>query len=206
MDNFKKSIVALMMSSSCVFAGGDLAPIVEPEVVIPEPVIVEPELTGFYAGLGYSCLQTSYDVPYLDMRAMTALSVTAGYNFNEYLAVEGRYTGSMGDITVKDDQGREVDTDSIDLQNIGIYIKPQYSIESFGLYALLGYGQFSLDNGTAYSEASIQYGAGINAQVTTNIGLFVDYRRLYDDTAFDTFELDRDVIANSYTIGVNYSF
>ncbi len=203
MNKLKKSIVALLLSSSYVFAGGNIATIYEPEV--DEPVVLESELNGFYAGVGYSCLQMGLDVPYLDMRAMTALSATAGYNFNEYLAVEGRYTVSVGDTTVKT-VGSEVDVDSIDMANIGLYIKPQYTINNFALYALLGYGQFELDDGTAFSEAGIQYGAGVNAMVNRNIELFIDFRRLYDDTAFDNFDLDREVMANSYTVGVNYHF
>ncbi len=203
MKRVKQSIVAILLSSVYSFAGGDVAPIEEP--VIDIPVVVEPELTGFYAGVGYSCLQMGLDVPYLDMRAMTAASVTAGYNFNEYVAIEGRYTASIGDITVKT-VNSETDTSALDLANIGLYVKPQYNINNFGIYALLGYGQFTLNEESSFAEASFQYGAGINAMVSTNIGLFIDYRRLYDNTAFDTFDLDREVMANSYTVGVNYNF
>jgi len=205
MKKVKQSVVALLLGSTFAIAGGDLAPIVEPIVNIPEPVVMEPELTGFYAGVGYSCLQMGLDVPYLDMRAMTAISATAGYNFNKFIAVEGRYTASIGDVTVKTTNS-EVDVDSIDLANIGLYIKPQYAINNFALYALLGYGQFGLDDGDSFSEAGVQYGAGINAMVSNNVGLFIDFRRLYDSEAFDSYDLDRDVMANSYTVGINYHF
>jgi len=203
MKNVRQSVVAILLSSVYSFAGGDIAPIQEP--VIDIPVVVEPELTGFYAGVGYSCLQMGLDVPYLDMRAMTAASVTAGYNFNEFVAIEGRYTASIGDITVKT-VNSETDTGDIDLANIGLYIKPQYNIDRFGVYALLGYGQFTLKENTSFAEAGFQYGAGLNAMVSTNVNLFIDYRRLYDNTAFDDFDLDREVMANSYTVGVNYYF
>lgn len=195
-------MVALLLSSSYAFSGGDVASIVEPVADIP--VVVEPEVSSFYAGLGYSCLQMGLDAPYLDMRAMTAASVLAGYNFNNYIAVEGRYTASIGDITVKT-IGSETD-ESMDMANIGLYLKPQYSFDKFGIYALLGYGQVSLDNGTSYSEAGIQYGAGINVMATTNISLFADLRRLHDDVGFDNFDLNRDVMSSSYTLGVNYLF
>ncbi|RLA77191.1 MAG: porin family protein [Epsilonproteobacteria bacterium] len=205
MNKVKLSIVALLLSSTYVVAGGDIAPIIEPEVIVPEVMIVESELTGFYAELGYSCLQMGLDGPYLDRRAMTALSIEAGYNFNEYLAVEGRYTTSMGDITVKNAQGVEHDTDSIEMQNIGLYVKPQYTMDLFSVYGLLGYGQFAVDDGSSLSEASIQYGLGANVMVAGNIGIFADFRRLYDDeTGFDT--LSEEIMANSYTIGVNYHF
>ncbi len=205
MNKVKLSIVALLLSSTYVVAGGDITPIIEPEVIVPEVIVVESELTGFYAGLGYSCLQMGLDQPYLDMRAMTALSVEAGYNFNQYLAVEARYTASIGDITIKNAQGVEHDTDTIDMQNIGVYVKPQYTMNQFSIYGLLGYGQFSIDNGNSLSEASIQYGLGANVMVSTNIGIFADFRRLYDDeTGFDI--LSEEIMANSYTVGVNYHF
>ncbi len=203
MKRVKQSIAAVLLSSAYALAGGNVAPIEEP--VIEVPAVVEPELSGFYAGIGYSCLQMGLDVPYLDMRAMTAGSVTAGYNFNKYVAIEGRYTASVGDITVKTVNDKS-DTGDIDLANVGLYVKPQYSINNFGIYALLGYGQFTLKNASSFSEAGFQYGAGLNAMVARNVDIFIDYRRLYDDTGFDDFDLDREVMANSYTVGVNYHF
>ncbi len=203
MNNIKRSLVALLLSSTYAFSGGNATSVIEPIAPIMEPA-AEPELSGFYAGIGYSCLQLGFDVPYLDMRAMTAASITAGYNFNDYIAVEGRYTASIGDITVKT-IGSETD-ESMDMSNIGVYIKPQYSFDKFGTYALLGFGQVSLDNGISYSEAGIQYGAGFNLMATDNITLFVDLRRLYDDTGFDNIDAERDVMSSSYTLGVNYLF
>ena len=203
MNKVKLSVVALLLSSTYVFGGGDIEPIMEPEVVMPD--IIESQLTGFYAGLGYSCLQMGLDHPYLDIQAMTALSVEAGYNFNEYIGVEGRYTTSIGDITVKNVQGVEHDTDTIEMQNIALYVKPQYTMDLFSVYGLLGYGQFSIDDGSSSSEAGIQFGAGANVMVGENIGLFADFRRLYDDeTGFGT--LSEEIMANSYTLGVNYHF
>lgn len=203
MNKVKLSMLALLLSSTYTFAGGDVAAIVEPEVIVPE--VIEAELTGFYAGLGYSCLQMGLDAPYLDMRAMTAVSVEAGYNFNKYLAVEARYTASAGDVTVKNAQGVEHDTDAIDMANIGLYVKPQYAMNQFSVYGLLGYGQFSIDDGESYSEAALQYGAGINVMVATHVGIFADFRRLYDDTTgFET--TSEEIMANSYTVGVNYHF
>ena len=203
MKRVRQSAVAVLLSSAYLFAGGDVAPIEEP--VIDVPVVVEPELSGFYAGIGYSCLQVGLDVPYLDMRAMTAASITAGYYFNEFVAIEGRYTAGIGDTTVKT-VNSEVDTGDVSLANIGLYVKPQYNINNFGVYALLGYGQFTLDEDASFAEASLQYGAGINAMVTKNVDLFIDYRRLYDSTGFDDYDQDREVMANSYTVGVNYHF
>ena len=202
MKTIKLSAVALLLTSTLAMAGGDIAP-VEPVIETPE-VAAAPVLSGFYAGLGYSCLQLTLDTPDLDIRSMSAISATAGYNINPFLAVEARYTASLGDLSVET-WNTDVD-ESWDMSNIGLYLKPQYSIDRFTVYGLLGYGQTTFDNGTSYSEAGIQYGAGISAMATDNIDVFVDYRRLYDDTDFDGFAPARDAAANSFTLGANYRF
>ena len=201
MNTIKLSTVALLLTSTFALAGGDFIAV---EPVIETPEVEVAELTGFYAGLGYSCLQMGLDTPDLDVSAMTALSLTAGYNFSQYLAVEGRYTASLGDLSV---EAWNIDVDEAwDMSNIALYLKPQYTMDQFTVYGLLGYGQVTFDNGTSYSEAGIQYGAGVSAMVADNIDVFVDYRRLYDDTDLDGFAPNSDVAVNSFTLGANYHF
>ena len=203
MNTIKLSAVALLLTSTFALAGGDLAP-VEPVIETPEVIEEVAESTGFYAGLGYSCLQMGLDTPDLDVGAMTAISLTAGYNFNQYLALEGRYTASLGDLSVET-WNTDID-EAWDMSNIALYLKPQYTMDKFTVYGLLGYGQVTFDNGTSYSEAGIQYGAGVSAMATDNIDVYVDYRRLYDDTDLDGFAPGRDAAVNSFTLGANYHF
>lgn len=203
MQTIKLSAVALLLTSTLAIAGGDIAP-VEPVVEIPEVVKTAPAHNGFYAGLGYSCMQMTYDNPDLDIRAMSSISATAGYNFNPFLAVEARYTASLSDLNVKDWQ-TDID-ESWDMSNIGLYLKPQYSINRFALYGLLGFGQTTFDNGTSYSASGIQYGVGMNVMATDNIDVYLDYRRLYDDTDFDGIAPTSDIAVNSFTLGANYHF
>ena len=203
MNILKLSTLSLLLSSTLAIAGGDFVT-VEPVVNIPEKEVVVVEPTGFYAGLGYSCLQMGLDTPDLDIRSMLALSLTAGYNFNQYLALEARYTKSLNDLEVKN-WNTNVD-EAWDMSNIGLYLKPQYSFGALGVYGLLGYGQTTFDNGTSYSVDGLQYGLGINALATDAISFFVDYRRVYDDTDFDGYAIDRDVAVNSFTLGANYNF
>jgi opacity protein-like surface antigen len=201
MNTIKLSAVALLLTSTLAIAGGKLVEAPKSDVIeIPEPA-----LTGFYAGLGYSCLQMDLDVePGLDVRAMTALSLNAGYNFNQYLAVEGRYTVNVGDLDVETWYS---DTEeSWDMSNIGLYLKPQYTMGMFTVYGLLGYGQLTLDDGNEYSVDGLQYGAGVNIMATNNMSVYVDYRRLYNEEDFDGLSPNDDVSANSYTLGVNYHF
>ncbi len=202
MDTIKLSVLTLLLTSTLAMAGGKSGDAPESEIV---PIAVEPALTGFYAGLGYSCLQMDIDEPEaIDIRSMIALSITAGYNFNEYFAIEGRYSVSLGDLEVE--TGNTERDESWDMSNIGLYLKPQYSIDSFTLYGLLGYGQFTLDNDSSYSVDGFQYGAGISMMATDNIDVYVDYRRLYDDEDFDGLSINDVVTANSFTVGVNYHF
>ena len=202
MNIIKLSGVALLLASTLAMAGGKNGQAPESEVV---PIAVEPALTGFYAGLGYSCLQMDIDEPAdIDIRSMTALSIIAGYNFNEYFALEGRYSVSLGDLEVE--TGNTERDEAWDMSNIGLYLKPQYSIDTFTVYGLLGYGQLTLDSDTSYSVGSFQYGAGINMMAADNIDIYIDYRRLYDDEDFDGISINDVVTANSYTLGVNYHF
>jgi len=203
MKMIKLSAVALLLTSTLAMAGGDLAP-VEPVIETPEVAESAPALSGFYAGLGYSCLKMGLDTPDWEATAMTAISATAGYDFNPFLAVEARYTASLGDINTKT-WNTDVD-ESWDMSNIGLYLKPQYSMDRFKIYGLIGYGQTTFDNGTSYAENGIQYGAGLSAMATDNIDVFVDYRRLYDDTDFDGFAPGQDAAVNSFTVGANYRF
>ncbi len=202
MKIIKLSAVALLLTSTLAMAGGDFTP-VEPVIETPE-VVVAPTFSGFYAGLGYSCLQMGLDNPDLDISAMTAISASVGYNINNYLAVEGRYTASLGDLSVET-WNTDVDK-SWDMSNIALYLKPQYSIDRFKVYGLLGFGQVTFDNGTSYSESGFQYGGGVSAMATDNIDVYVDYRRLYDDTDLDGFAPGRDTAVNSFTVGANYHF
>ncbi len=180
MKKIALSIVTALTMTSVAFAGGDIAP-VEPEVSVPE-VVSTPG--SFYAGLGYSYVTVDYTTG--DDSADSAL-LLAGYNFNDYIGVEGRYTFENSD----------------NVSNAAIYLKGMYPVGQFGLYALLGYGQTDIDT---LSESGFQWGIGANYALTDNIGLFVDYVRMYDDTGFDG-ELPRqDVTVDAVSVGATYKF
>ncbi|MBA1421557.1 MAG: porin family protein [Epsilonproteobacteria bacterium] len=198
------ALSALLLSSTFTFAGGgkNLVKAVEPVLAIPTLEVVK----DYYVGVGYSCAQVTGDNPDQEFLAMGAISVDVGYQINEFLAVEARYTRSLSDINYKT-WNTDRDLDGSSLSNLGIYLKPQYNFEAFGLYGLLGYGQVKLDNGeNTFTENGLQYGLGTTFTVLgTNI--FLDYRRLYDGEGFDTLASEnQDVAANSYTLGVNYLF
>jgi len=198
MKIIKTSAAALLLMSTLAVAGGDIAP-VEPEITTPEVIDTEPALTGFYAGLGYTYMKMDNAGTAGDVNG-NGITVLGGYNFHKYLAVEGRYSTTLGDLSV--DNG----VDAGDLSNIALYLKPQYTINRFKLYGLLGYGQVTYDNGTTdYSEDGFQYGAGLSVMATDNIDVYVDYTRLYDDDDFDGL-ISQDITVDAVNVGVNYNF
>ncbi len=200
MKNIKLSIAAALLTTTFAMAGGNVSPIA-PVVEVVE----EPAASVFYAGIGYSCLQADFHSPaYVDLRSMSAISLTAGYNVNEYLAIEGRYTGSIGDVEVETNYS-STDED-MDLSNIAVYLKPQYTMGIATIYGLLGYGQFTIDDSESFSGSSVQYGAGFSVMATDSLSVYADYRSLFNSEDFDGLSLDETVHANSYTVGINYHF
>ncbi|CAA6828375.1 MAG: Unknown protein [uncultured Sulfurovum sp.] len=201
--NIKLSLSALLLSTTIAMAGGDLAE-VEPKINIPEIKIPEVSTSGFYAGLGYSCMQLMTDTPDEEFMG-NGISVNVGYNVNPFLAVEARYTRSLDDINYKT-WNIDEDMEDSSLSNTAIYLKPQFAIGGFGMYGLVGYGQTKLDNGIdTFTENGFQYGIGTNFTVM-DTEFFVDYRRLYDADDFDGGAQGQDVATNSFTLGVNYNF
>ncbi len=190
---------ALLLLTNLSYAGGDIAP-QEPQMAIPE-VMDEPVVSDnyFYAGLGYSYMNMNNDTLDTDTTG-DAVTLLAGYKFHQYLGVEGRYSMSVSDLDVNG-----VDR-SWDMSNVALYLKPQYSFDKVTAYGLLGYGEVTLDNGTSYSEAGFQWGLGASFAATDNIDVFVDYTRLYDDSGFDTFTANNDIVFDSVNVGVNYRF
>ncbi len=192
MKKFTFSVAALMAISTFTIAGGDIAPVPVIQDMEPAPI------SNFYVGLAYSYIEADID----GTEKGNAYMLLAGYNFNPYIAVEARYAQTVGDIDVEGlgDREREV-------TNKAIYLKPQYPLtESFGIYALLGYGEVVA---RATSGDGFQWGLGIDYMITENTSIFVDYTSLYDDKLKDINEIDGNDFDSQFTsvnVGVTYSF
>lgn len=188
--------------SSFGFAGGDLAPV---EPVIETPVVVEETTGSFYVGLGFSALSTGTgDMDFFDNhpeRDRTGnLMVLAGYEFNPYIAVEGRYSTYV------------FDEDSLNSDTWGVYLKPQYPVnEDVKVYALLGFGGMTVDGidgaNIDVDDTGFQWGLGVSHSVTENIAVFLDYTSIANDMGADAWgAAPVDVDADAITLGVTYSF
>ncbi len=195
----RKILVALAAVGTMAMAGGNIAPVVEVEV--------EPALTGFYLGGGYSATYNDFEFANINGFDLgtdathNGFTAIAGYNINEYVAVEGRYTWMATETYAL--------ATELDGNSWGVYVKPQYGFGDAKIYGLLGYGQTTV-TGSALdvldNEGSFQYGVGAAYSVTRNVEVFGDWVRAYDDnTAVDEL-VDATATADVFTFGVNYKF
>lgn len=195
MKKLLKFSAALSLISVFAIADSNTMPTQEPAPVVNSG--------NFYGGVGYAYMKMDHDT---DSNKITghAITLLAGYNFHKYIAAEGRYFATWGDLDVGDGAS-ELDKNG-DMKNIAIYLKPKYSVDRFTLYGLLGYGQTSLNNHTDNSENGFQWGLGANFNATDKVDVFVDFEKLYDDKGFDTFSTQNDVSVDSVNVGVVYNF
>jgi len=196
------SIVSILALSGVAYAGGDIVPV---EPIVETPVLMKQ--SPFYLGLGIGSAEVNDDFSSEEFSS-TTLMLQAGYQYNPYIAVEGRYTfGLDTDYDPGNTGALSSDYDG-DFSSWGLYVKPMYPIGDFSLYALLGYGGIMLDDlagGDAY-ESGFQWGLGADYAINENFSVFLDYVTLYDDTGFDYRAQLDDVDADTWTLGVSYRF
>ncbi|SHO81652.1 putative outer membrane protein A [hydrothermal vent metagenome] len=226
MKLIKLSIASIIAISSCSFAGGDIDPIIEPRIVIPKvPKTKEIKVptyssAGFYMALAYSYATEKQRTGITPNGIVTTADdatwklsgmVSAGYQINDNFSIEGRLTNSMDDVTYND-----IDVANYDLTNAALYAKVMYPMaitqeNITSIYALLGYGQTTIDGSTTeYQSDGIQWGVGASHNINKNVSIFADYTQLaledeYDTnsvTASHTDELDVSTI----NLGVAYKF
>ena len=214
MKNIVLSAVAVLAMSSFAVAGGDVAPIEEPVVVAP---IIDD--SGFYLGLAYSALNLEADSqnstdPYWNEgydKTWSEVMVQAGYKFNSYVAVEGRYWFGIEDSTQIPHIFQVVGDIDASVDAWGLYVKPMYPVtDAFDIYALLGYAssEISADNLTSDSLDGFSWGLGASYSFMENLSVFVDYVRLYDDSDYyapNQFT-DIDSTIDTWNFGVAYKF
>ncbi len=221
MKNIVLSAVAVLAMSSFSVAGGDVAPIEEPVVV---PVVVDD--SGFYLGLAYTALNMTADVSegsFVDPawnegfdKSWSDIMVQAGYKFNAYIAVEGRYWFGLSDDALWPGYYQEVGGLPLDtsVDAWGIYVKPMYPVtEEFDVYALLGYGSTSVTiNDVDYDWGldGFSWGLGASYSFTENISAFVDYVRVTDVSedyySALTGTATVDTVVDTWNFGVSYKF
>lgn len=128
------------------------------------------------------------------------ISLIAGYEFNPYISVEGRYMISI------------VHEDILERSSWGIYAKPHYPVlESLKVYGLLGYGGFKADDidgeNINIDDTGFQWGVGTNYEMKENIFIFVDYLTIAKNAEVDRFILEKGKVhSDVITVGAIYTF
>ena len=219
MKNIVLSTVAVLAMGSFAVAGGDIAPVEEPVVVV-EPVVSD---AGFYLGLAYGYADVDASVQNRSaagkptyktgLDSYSSVLLQAGYDFNKYVAVEGRYWfGISEDYTILGlTPGNNTNNYSADFDTWGIYVKPQYPItDAFKVYALLGYA--NTDSGNAFQDTTadgFSWGLGAAYSLTENFSIFIDYVDMYNDSVDYTdngTDYTADLDIDTINFGVTYKF
>jgi len=200
----------MLIVSELSFAGGDILP-------AEEPVTVRTSIadSGMYIGLGVSGMYLNNDFSKEEFSS-TGVMLQTGYQFNRYLAVEGRYTKNVADL--KYDHGNTANSNYSDypgdFSNVAIYVKPMYTFDDITVYGLLGYGEVTLTDlphptsggSVDRAEDGFQWGLGAAYAFTENISVFADYVKVYDDKGFDYRAQLVDIDSDLWTLGITYKF
>ncbi|QFR43903.1 outer membrane protein [Sulfurimonas xiamenensis] len=229
MKNFTLSIATVLALSTFAVASEDIKPTVGASA----------SESGFYIGGAYSMVKRDMnmhrnygytegnDYNYYDSYNYdnNAYMLQAGYQFNQYIAIEGRYWGAIDSQEstytryINGELDYTGDWSDGDWSAWGIYIKPMYPVtETFSVYALLGYGNVSIDDEwyndeNLLDENVFQWGIGASYSIAENTSLFIDYVRLckdegdsYVDGGYDYNTYDLDISIDTVNIGLSYKF
>ena len=194
--SIKLTVLSFLTISSLSFAGGDIvSPDISDVAYVPTPEVAH-ENDFFYVGLGLSAVSArdtdtslSFTSEKEGQDRLGNISLLAGYNYNEYLALEGRYTTSF------------TKEDFTEMDGQSIFAKVQYpATEDASVYGLLGYGRVNIDSRTYLDidESGFQWGLGANYKATDELYVFADYTSLANDLE----NVDTDAV----TVGITYRF
>ena len=159
--------------------------------------------SGPYVGIGYGFGTTSVSVDGFGSNSLVGTTdsdnvfIQAGYNFNSFVAVEGRYG-----------YGVENGFDNTSVDTFALYAKPQFPVTSeLNVYGLLGYAWSTSYCDTCFDTDfdGLAYGLGASYEVTPKVEVFVDYTNVYQDTvAIGYADVDQDLY--SVNVGVTYAW
>ena len=210
MKRITLSLVSMIALSSISFAGGDITP-------DPVPVVLEETAASYYVGIALADTSTrgsEVDLNFFDKNSgqdnLINITFNAGYEFNQYIAIEGRYTTDVSQ------------QDSADnMSGWSLFAKPQYPVsQDFTVYALLGFGGVTVEGGmfdenhnyypVDVDDIGFQWGLGVSYSLQSYTGygvsIFADYTSLANDMdgVYGYFGLETDV--DVLTVGVSYQF
>ena len=205
MKNSLISVAAVVALSSFGFAGGDIDP-VEPLVPEVETEMVETFAGNAYVGIGGSFVSTSDSTVGAHFFSKTPgqdrlgnIALLAGYNFNDFIGVEGRYSTTV------------YESNFLSMDSWGVYLKPQYYLDdATSVYGLLGFGgvKMSPEEGAKVNvdDTGFQWGVGLNYAVAEEVSVFFDYTSLASDMEGRYYNGAYKANADALTLGATYAF
>jgi opacity protein-like surface antigen len=206
----KRVIISLALGTTLMCAGGSKNMDKPASNMLDIPVVTPTMgMKDFYIGLGVGTFKMDVDptVAGFSKQELTSNTATlfAGYEINDYLDVQLRYTRGIEDIEV--DTGVTTTSNST-YSNIAVLAKIKYKIEAFTPYALVGYGENEITNaqGSDRQEAGFQYGIGASYSINNTWEVFVDYMRTYDGKGFNRLASKDDIDVGLTTFGIHYRF
>ncbi len=169
------------------------------------------EDSGLYLGLGYAATNINLTLDSLPKDQQDLLDAStdsviliAGYDFNKYIAAEGRYYLNASSISFDYYLGDTPISDTYKAESFALYAKPQYNLGLITLYGLLGmsfndYTANTLLSGSS-NDALFSWGGGAKFNVTQSLGLFLDYTDMGKSDNITNTDL------TSWNLGVSYKF
>lgn len=176
-------------------------------LAITSTTLIAENDSGLYVGLGYASTNIDLTINGLDDDKQKILDsstdsviLMAGYDFNNYFGVEGRYYLNVSSIAFDYQFG----SGTYKAESFALYAKPQYNLGLITLYALAGvtFNDYTVNTllGGDTNDALFSWGGGAKFNVTQSLGLFLDYTDLGESTDFTTTNL------SSVNLGVSYRF
>ena len=213
MKKLTLSLVTILATSTFAIAGGDIYPV---EPVVETPMVMdEPSTGGLYVGVGYGYEKLTIDRAnggnLVDEKFGSVL-LDAGYKFNNYIGVEGRYwagINSSNDLAWRTGLPSDITVDAW-----GVYLKPMFPVtNALNIYGLVGYGSadatYEPNNNitiTSDSVTGFSWGVGTAFSVTNNWSVFVDYTSIIDGEDGNLDRIITEDALNTVNVGVNYQF
>ena len=192
---------------SVLNAGGYISPAapIEPIAPVVPQQCATTVTSNFYLGGALSLVsarKANVDADFFSEKRgqdrLGNLTLLGGYNFNKFIALEGRVTTTISQ------------KDFTKLTSYSLFAKPQYHINNnFSIYTLLGVGHIKLGKNRGsnvdVSKTSFQWGVGAKYNITDRWAVFADYTSLANDASgriLDYHKADVD----SINVGVIYNF
>lgn len=166
------------------------------------------ENSGLYIGLGYASTDIDLatgdsELDALISEATDSALILVGYDFNEYIGIEGRYYWNISSIGFDYYLGGTPLAGTYEADSLAMYVKPQYSFDMITLYGLLG---VTKNNYTAArllgatDDTLFSWGVGAKLNFTQSFAVFVDYTDLGDSDKLSNAAL------SAWDVGISYKF